>query len=929
MTTLLFMLISSVALGGVWERTLDGAVPSVVMIKTYSPRAFDGKGAGAGNATGFVVDAEQGIILTNRHVVRPGPVVAEAVFQNNEEVALVPIYRDPVHDFGFFRFDPADVRFQKLKALSLRPEHARRGTEVRLIGSDAGEKVSILSGILANLDRAAPVYGRGRYNDFNTFYIQAAAGSSGGSSGSPVVDVHGHVVALNAGASRKAASSFFLPLDRVKRALKLVQQSQPVSRGTVHTSFLYKTYDQAGRLGLSSEAEASARKSDPSATGVLVVERVLNEGSGDGRLEPGDILIGIDGTALHDFVTLDSMLDSSVGKRLMFEIERGGDSLRIDVPIADLHRSSPAEYAELGGGVFHQYSYQMARHFAGAAQGIYLADPGYVFRPLNEGRIISNINGVEVQDLDDFVSAVSAIPDRADFVVRHHHPSRPQQSRVDNLKMNRTWFPAQRCRWDASSWWWPCEAMPEPDTGPKAKQTGAIPRVVADRRARKYSGATVRVSQDLPFKTDGARGRRFVGGGLVVDKERGLVLVDQDTVVVGLGDVTISFSYSSGAELSAEVVALHPTLNIALIQYDPSLIPDAEITEIRFDGKPIVAGDKVHLIGTSQSNRMESEKRTVRDVRTASQGSFPVPTFRHIGTDVIHVSMGSSYFVGGFLTDKRGRPSALWAHFPVPGESSGWWAGIPGAQIEEFLQDYTGAWSLGVEWGMLPLAEARRRGVDMVAAKKLAASDTFSQQVLEAKRITRGGAADGKLLPGDILLAVGGKTITGLSGLTEMLDGEERMVDVWRGGRKLQQPITSARESTKPLERVLMWGGGIFQEPNLPVAQQMGQERVGVYVSQTRPGSPVGRHLPKFVRVVAVNGQPTPDLDRFVDAVRKKKAGESVRMAAIDLRGNRRMYSMKADDRYWPLVEFNKNESGWSRTSVQNDVGTDSGAGGE
>lgn len=32
---------------------------------------------------------------------------AEAVFQNNEEVRVIPIYRDPVHDFGFFQFNPA------------------------------------------------------------------------------------------------------------------------------------------------------------------------------------------------------------------------------------------------------------------------------------------------------------------------------------------------------------------------------------------------------------------------------------------------------------------------------------------------------------------------------------------------------------------------------------------------------------------------------------------------------------------------------------------------------------------------------------------------------------------------------------------------------------------------------------------------------
>lgn len=151
-----------------WERTLRRSINAIVSIRCAASliadisrsfssagcaentvnknsvnlvKSFDTERATSSQATGFVVDAERGLILTNRHVITPGPITAEAIFHNHEEVPVYPIYRDPEHDFGFLRFDVSRLRYHKVMAIPLAPELARVGIEIRVVGNDAGEKV--------------------------------------------------------------------------------------------------------------------------------------------------------------------------------------------------------------------------------------------------------------------------------------------------------------------------------------------------------------------------------------------------------------------------------------------------------------------------------------------------------------------------------------------------------------------------------------------------------------------------------------------------------------------------------------------------------------------------------------------------------------------------------------------------------------------
>ena len=73
-----------------WQATIEKVVRNVVSIHFCQTCSFDTDAAVSTEATGFVVDAERGYILTNRHVVGAGPFWGYCIFDNHEEVSNGP-----------------------------------------------------------------------------------------------------------------------------------------------------------------------------------------------------------------------------------------------------------------------------------------------------------------------------------------------------------------------------------------------------------------------------------------------------------------------------------------------------------------------------------------------------------------------------------------------------------------------------------------------------------------------------------------------------------------------------------------------------------------------------------------------------------------------------------------------------------------------
>ena len=71
-----------------WQDTIERVVRNVISIHFCRTYSFDSCAPTSSEATGFVVDAKKGYILTNRHVVGSGPFWGYCIFDNHEEVSV-------------------------------------------------------------------------------------------------------------------------------------------------------------------------------------------------------------------------------------------------------------------------------------------------------------------------------------------------------------------------------------------------------------------------------------------------------------------------------------------------------------------------------------------------------------------------------------------------------------------------------------------------------------------------------------------------------------------------------------------------------------------------------------------------------------------------------------------------------------------------
>ncbi len=318
-------------------KAVERAVPAVVNIRTVTafPRGkgsfrrsdrqkvqdyldmMEKNGSGRENSLGSgVIVAEDGLIVTNEHVIRDADEIIVRLWNRSEYPARV-VGADARTDVALLRIRPSGKLPTAVLGDSTR---LKVGEWAIAVGNPFGLESTVTLGVISATGRSD--LGADPAEDF----IQTDASINPGNSGGPLLNTRGEVVGINtAMVSAGQGIGFAIPIGTVISIEQELARSGTVRRGWLGVEIQSLTPELAESFGARGEK------------GILV-NRVLPRSPAEkGGLRGGDIVTSFRGkpvTGVKDFQK--QVASASPGSGVSMDILRGGKRARVEVSVAEM-----------------------------------------------------------------------------------------------------------------------------------------------------------------------------------------------------------------------------------------------------------------------------------------------------------------------------------------------------------------------------------------------------------------------------------------------------------------------------------------------------------------------------------------------------------------------------------------------------------------
>lgn len=273
-----------------------------------------------GGGSGFIVDSENGLILTNKHVVIDPNAIYSAIDSKGIKYEAMVLGRDPINDIAILKINGSNlpaVSFDSSPDLKL-------GQSVVAVGNALGQfQNSVSIGIVSGLSRfITAITDISGHQERLRGLIQTDAAINPGNSGGPLVNLSGKAIGINSAIVFGAQNiGFAIPISQAKKDLESIKKFGRIRRPFLGVRYLVLNKKIKERFHLALE------------DGVLVI----NEGiPGDFAVIPGspagnagikefDIITHCDKEKITEKRTLeDIMCDREVGDKMTLTVFREG-----------------------------------------------------------------------------------------------------------------------------------------------------------------------------------------------------------------------------------------------------------------------------------------------------------------------------------------------------------------------------------------------------------------------------------------------------------------------------------------------------------------------------------------------------------------------------------------------------------------------------
>ena len=380
---------------------LEQVTPAVVSIRVSKAMPASGSGGeqlgrayATGAGSGVIVDAAQGLIITNHHVVAGASRITVRLLDERTLEATL-LGSDPGTDVALLQVEAKDlveIAFADVSTVAV-------GDYVVAIGNPFGIGQTVTSGIVSALGRAG--INSDNYEDF----IQTDAAINLGNSGGALVDMEGNLIGINtaiiSGSGGSNGIGFAVPTDMVASVMDHLKRDGEVRRGLLGVAIADATPEIVAALEVDVDH------------GAVVTSVMPDSAAEKAGVQLSDVIVEIDGKQVRGSRELRNMVGLMRQNQLVeLVLYRNGIRESVQARIGgSTGQAIPGNSAVSISNEFHGAKLERFKGNNYINQGIEvvsLSQFGAAWAAgLREGDVIVEVNRRSIADMEAFNSATS------------------------------------------------------------------------------------------------------------------------------------------------------------------------------------------------------------------------------------------------------------------------------------------------------------------------------------------------------------------------------------------------------------------------------------------------------------------------------------------------------------------------------------------